>query len=438
MEHLTQAMLWAVSRGERPASDLLPFLLAHTLASCGRCHDELARFLDEVAARGGEAFAGNLFAHLRSDSWEGGAARDAEEDPGTLLEELLALPAAEREAAARRRPACFQGVGLAEALLERCWECLPADLDGAERFARLALAVVEPARPSRRASEVYLLALAHAANVERARGHLREAETRFSQVRFLLRSLGPGGLLFHAEIDRLEGSLRRAQRRFSEAEELLIRAEMAYRLEGDAAEVGRTLLVLGHLHHQQGEVDRALGRTREALEVIDAEAEPRLSLMAWHNLAFWLCDAGEFLEAKEAFRGHDELYRRFPDPWTQLRRAWLEGRIARGLGEIDLAEGAFLAARDGFLTEKNAYDAALVSLELASLYLDQGRTPEIRRLVAQVLPVFAALEIYREALAALLLFEEATRRDQVSHDLVARLATFLNGSRRDPGLRFRP
>jgi hypothetical protein len=49
-----------------------------------------------------------------------------------------------------------------------------------------------------------------------------------------------------------------------------------------------------------------------------------------------------------------------------------------------------MAARDGFLTEDIPYETALVSLDLAQLYAEQGRTAELKRLSAELVPIFAS------------------------------------------------
>jgi len=132
-----------------------------------------------------------------------------------------------------------------------------------------------------------------------------------------------------------------------------------------------------------------------------------------------------------------DLYRRFPEPWTQLRLAWLQGKIAAGLGEAREAERLFRETRDGFLGQGIGYDAAMVSLDLTLLYLQEGRTAEVRRLAEEMVAAFETQEVHREALAALRLFQDAARSEEVTDSLVRDLATFLASARNNPELRFR-
>ena len=120
----------------------------------------------------------------------------------------------------------------------------------------------------------------------------------------------------------------------------------------------------------------------------------------------------------------------------QNRRSWVRGKIARGLGQLKLAETRFLAARDGFLAEGVPYDTALVSLELALLYAEQGRTAELKRLAAEMVPIFTSRHIHREALAALTFLRQAVEAEEASLEVLVRVADFLRKSEHDPGLRF--
>ena len=239
-----------------------------------------------------------------------------------------------------------------------------------------------------------------------------------------------------ARIDELEGSLRQDQRLFDRAEELLTRSAMLYRVIGATVETARVLLNMGYVFFFRGMPDQAIEITRTALEEIPADTEPRLYLNGRHNLALYLAESGQYDEAADALDTDEDLYRRFPEP-TQLRLAWLRGKIAAGRGEAEAAERSLLAARDGFLGLGIGYDAAMVSLDLALVYLRQERSAEILRLAEEMFPIFESQDVHREAIAALRLFQEAARREEVTADLVRDLAVYFREARRDPSLRFR-
>jgi hypothetical protein len=76
------------------------------------------------------------------------------------------------------------------------------------------------------------------------------------------------------------------------------------------------------------------------------------------------------------------------------------------------------------------FEAALVSLDLTSVYIRMGRAEDVRQTVEATVPVFRALGIEREELAALLQLQQVAEQQQKALDLVR----FLN-SRIQPGTR---
>jgi hypothetical protein len=63
--------------------------------------------------------------------------------------------------------------------------------------------------------------------------------------------------------------------------------------------------------------------------------------------------------------------------------------------------------------------------DLALLYLAQGRNDEVKRLAEEMLAVFKSQDTQREALAAVVLFHEAARRQDVTLALVRDLVESL-------------
>ena len=84
-----------------------------------------------------------------------------------------------------------------------------------------------------------------------------------------------------------------------------------------------------------------------------------------------------------------------------------------------------LETREGFIREGNGYDAAMASLDLALLYLKDGRTADVRRLAEEMATLFEAQDVHREALAAVVLFREAARREEVTAALVGEVRRVL-------------
>ncbi|MCP4656286.1 MAG: hypothetical protein GY856_12810 [bacterium] len=64
------------------------------------------------------------------------------------------------------------------------------------------------------------------------------------------------------------------------------------------------------------------------------------------------------------------------------------------------------------------FDAALCCLNLAHLYLENGRPKDANRLSGELFPVFHLLRLNREATSALLIFRRAAEQDRLTVELV--------------------
>ena len=94
--------------------------------------------------------------------------------------------------------------------------------------------------------------------------------------------------------------------------------------------------------------------------------------------------------AKPAQARLGQATRRTSGWWRRLRLSWLEGRLAAAFGRREEAIAALRGVRDGFADRKIAYDTALASLELAVLYLEEGRTSEVKDLAGKMVWIFQA------------------------------------------------
>lgn len=364
-------------------------------------------------------------------------ARERAQAP-SLFVELTSYAVTQRDLIVRNDPR-FRTWGLFELLIERSLEMAVRDSGYAEELGLLALRLSERLDPEvydgRMIEDYRGRTWAYIANARRIRSDLRGAEEAFEEADVLLRK-GSQESVERAIFLDLKASLRRDQRQFDEAVKLLRRAVSIFLQHGHRHRAGRSLVNLSTVHHFSGNIDQAIPLLHQALELIDPEQEPRLLLCARHNLIDDLAELGRFLEAQGLYRETRPLYRDFPDAWAQNRRKWVRGKIARGLGQPRLAESLFLAARDGFVEEGVPYDTALVSLEIATLYAEQGRTADLKRLAREMLPIFSSLQIHREALAALTFLKQAIAAEQASLEVVTGVADFLRRARHDPGLRF--
>ncbi len=89
-----------------------------------------------------------------------------------------------------------------------------------------------------------------------------------------------------------------------------------------------------------------------------------------------------------------------------------------------------------FLEQGSMYDATIVLLDLAKIYLGQGKTMIVKRLVEEMEPVFVHKGVHHHAQEALNLFAAAAVRETASLELVGQVLTYLERARRSRGLRF--
>jgi hypothetical protein len=98
------------------------------------------------------------------------------------------------------------------------------------------------------------------------------------------------------------------------------------------------------------------------------------------------------------------------------------------------AESALWELRDAFLARKMDFAAALVCLDLARSFLRQGREDDLRRMVEESIPLFAAHGAEPFVIDALRFLRDGKVREgrPLSLELVDKMARFLEEARHDP------
>jgi tetratricopeptide (TPR) repeat protein len=433
--HITRELLRAVASGELPPRVLTEIGWRHLMRLCPTCNEEVTAFQQERAAPANYDTAFRVLPvvlerHTTDLEMKTGAARRD-------FLALLRLAPGERLHRIRRASTRFRGVMLARMLLDEAKRHMPAEPHAVYELAETAETVLMRTPDAPGLYDLFARAVAYRANAERAKGDLLVAGDTLRNARGLIRNKGVTDPVVYAEVDWIEGALRKDQRQFKEAEELLVRAVNLYGLTGTKEESAQPLITLGLLYYDRGDYQKAAEVTRAAAEMMNPKEDPRFYLCARHNLALFLAESGDYRAASETLHEDAVLYREYPDLWTNLRQTWLKGKIAWGLGDLDDAERLLGEARNGFILQNIGYDAAMVSIDLALVYVQQRRTRELKQLADEMHQIFAAGDVHREAVAALLLFEDAIREEKLTAKVVQDLAGYLKRARSNPGLRFR-
>ncbi|HWM95391.1 MAG TPA: tetratricopeptide repeat protein [Thermoanaerobaculia bacterium] len=360
--------------------------------------------------------------------------RETEEAP-VLLAELLGQPRDRRRALAGSEPR-FRLLKLCDQLETASRQAWADDPAAALELAGLAVEIAERLDADRYGEalveDARALAWAYLGNARRIAGDLDRSEEALARAEAHYRKFETD-LLTEAEILGFEASLRNTQGRFAEAATLLDRVLRLYRETGDRHQEGRALILKGMILGDGGDFREAVRHLGAGLHLVDGAAEPRLLLVARHNLAWYLSDDGRHREALAALEPHRQLYLELGNRMDLLRLRWLEGRIALGLGRLDEGEEALGLAREAFLEQGICFDAALVSLDLAMVHARRGDTAGVQRIASEIVPVFQACGVHPEAIAALLL---VCQTERITAEFLDRVADYLRRSRRDPELRF--
>lgn len=318
-----------------------------------------------------------------------------------------------------------------------CKESVDAARDSADRaldLADLALRIAEltPGEEAWR-FKVQGYAWAHAGNARRVKGDLPGADEAFHRARKFLMDgdAGPKDLLDEVRTLDLEASLRREQGRFPEALSLLDRALSSGREEPRP----RILLNRATVLEALGDFEEAVKSLRQASLYVEATGEAKLLLALQFNLAVNLCFLQRYEEADRLLPKIKKLATALGNSLDLVRLRWLEGRIAAGLGNRAEAMASFTRVQEEFTSRGIGFDAALVSLELTSLYMQEGRTAEVGSLARQMMWIFHVQGVSTEVLAALRLFCQAAERDAVTIELAGRLVRYLHRAQYDSRLR---
>ncbi|HEY6321672.1 MAG TPA: hypothetical protein VJA16_08965 [Thermoanaerobaculia bacterium] len=327
-----------------------------------------------------------------------------------------------------------------ETMLAAAWDLRYDEPQEMVRIAELALVAAERLELEKdrygraEVADVRARVWAELANAYRVTDDLSRAEQAMRWAVACLHG-GSGDPWLLARVADLVASLLAEQRRFADAGELLGKVHGFYRRIGDLHLAGRALISRGIFAGYDNQPRLALVLLVQGLELIDVDQDKRLAASAVHAVLINLVECGRYRQARILlWRSRPLLVRQGVQ--LSLRLQWLDGKIHAGLGDLARAEREFIATRAGFAAAGSPYNAALVALDLAAVWLRCGKTVQVRELVEEMIATFRALRIAREAVAALLILREACDRDEATLDRVRTVAMLLTELERQP--RHRP
>lgn len=254
------------------------------------------------------------------------------------------------------------------------------------------------------------------ASTHRALGRFPEADQYFDRALSLDIST-----IEQADIFRRRSYLEMALSNFENALTLADSAIEIYRLEGDLFDrtyLGWSYAARGHIYSEMGQPNRTLIDFTTALGLMDPRKDPQNYYSLVHNLAFLMAEAGSPDELGAALELLRAAYRRFSGfskrHLAKYKLRWLQGMAQVRFGAVRQAEQYFLKARAGLVSLGAPYEVAMISIDLAMIYLPERRFDELARLTRETYRLFQAMSADKKALATLALWGQALREETLT------------------------
>jgi tetratricopeptide (TPR) repeat protein len=331
----------------------------------------------------------------------------------------------------------FQSWALCETVAAKSIDMAPSSPAKALELAELALRIAELCpgdEPLRLTARGY--AWFHVANARRVTNDFPDGDAALATAVVFWEAGAPRDPAFFSEamVLGLEATIRKSQRRFPEAMSRIEKALAADR--GDLR--GKLLLLKAQILGALSEVEASTEVLRAAISHIAEKREPRTALGVRLQLLFNLCLQGRAAEAAIHLPAARALAEQLGQEVDLVQVAFIAAKIFAGTGRTEEAEEVFEQVRHKFASfaPPLAFDYAQVSLDLALLLLEQGRTAEARTLAEEMTWIFTSQGVEREALAALRVFCEAAQQEAATVELTRDVIRFLHRSQHDPELKF--
>jgi tetratricopeptide (TPR) repeat protein len=435
MEHPTPQILKDLLLGRLAAEDEKA-VITHLMTGCPQCREEIApaaAILFRPARTAASPSSDDEDLYDRAIAFACEAA--LERQRGLDRERVEADAKIDQLLSGKKVQKSFWTWGLCERLQERSWELRQKDPSAMVELAQCAVEAAQRISPRKygaeHAADLLARAWAGLANGYRISDQFALAETAFSEA-FAARQRGTGSPFLQARLAEISASLLCDQRHFPTAFQLLDFAHGTYLKHHAPHDAGRALIQRGIHTGRSGDPEEGIQLLARGLKLIDRDRDSKLVFQSLHNILLLRVELGEFKLARRQIWEMRPLYTYNGDLIAQMKLRWIEGKVFEGLGQLDRASRAFQQAKDAFLQKGMDYDAALVSFDLAALWLQEGKRDKVRQLLREMLETFRARYIAREAIAALIMLRDAADRDELSLDLLEMISGLFHAFKPEP------
>ncbi|MFY9819988.1 MAG: tetratricopeptide repeat protein [Thermoanaerobaculia bacterium] len=449
-----ESFLGNPSRPAGPARN--PKILRHLLADCPECRASLGTLgwsqqrLRLLTLRDGDSFQEGSSTPRAAGGYDyerAFAAADravaalltqelpAEIPADALMAELLELPT-NRQAPHMGGQSRFGSPPFIRLLIQQSHAARYRNVDQMLHLANLARLAAESCSPEQagnalRLADLQTRAWGQYGNALRVCGKPREAEEAFATAQ-ARRQQGTGDPTLRAWLFEKITPLYIFRERYDDAVELCEQAAQVHLELGENHLLASALVQKAVACVYSGATELAIRTLNQAIPLIDQEEDPHLLLAACHNLIRCYIDLGRPDQALTVYSETRDLYHEFDDPLILLRALWQEGQLLRDLGHLRAAETALQRSRKGFLEDNLIYEVALVSLDLASVYVKLGLVEELKETVTTTLPVFQALRVEQKTMASLLQLQHVADQECQALELIRSLSSRIEPPTRRP------
>ena len=288
------------------------------------------------------------------------------------------------------------------------------------KYAPQYAAKVAEANPGTNGADLMLLAHSHVGSAYRRTDDFGCADDAFRAAEPYKDSASPKAL---AEYLRRLAYLRLCQHD-AECFEVIGEA-IAIHKRGNLVhrhELGECLLCRGHAYFEFKQPGKSLEDLSAALNHISIKIDDKTWYCALLTLAVWAVEYGtdqQLETALENLKPAMAILNTFKGrPVFKLKLRWLIALVDARLDADERAEKVYLEVRAGLVKLRLGYEVGMLQVDLALLYLAQGRSDELEPLVEETAALFRRIGVEAKAQEALDIWRQA---EEVDEDLLKRV-----------------
>lgn len=275
---------------------------------------------------------------------------------------------ARREALSRQRVEKTRA--LVDELLAEARRSLPLE---AEEWSSLALLVAEQLGPNEYAETVRADAKGECcvelASARRRSARWKAAGQAIAEGRRFAAS-GSGSPAVEGMFLAVEGAIEDDLGNLAVADEKLQSARACFEAADERYLLTRTLIQLGYIW-MDADPSKSLSYIR-AVEPLIGPDEKRLQILAGSTRIDCLITLGQVAEALRLYMELSEIWDQFSDPFFQLRRRFMAGRLLEGEGRLEEADAVFREVIAVDLEQRSAKALYLDLIYVFGSYIRRG------------------------------------------------------------------